>query len=44
LFEIKNDKPAYFINGKLANESILRTLNLNEIATVNVEKILKSKI
>ena len=37
--EIKNDKkPAYFINGKLANESILRTLNPNEIATVNVEK------
>jgi hypothetical protein len=28
-------KPAYFINGKLANESILRTLNPNEIATVN---------
>ena len=37
--EIKNNKkPAYFINGKLTNESILRTLNPNEIATVNVEK------
>ena len=37
--EIKNDKkPAYFINGKLANESILRSINPNEIETVNVEK------
>jgi len=33
-----NRKPAYFINGKLTNESILRTLNPNEIATFNVEK------
>ena len=37
--EIKNDKkPAYFINGKLANESIIRCINPNEIETVNVEK------
>ena len=37
--ENKNDKkPAYFINGKLANESILRSINPNEIETVNVEK------
>ena len=37
--EIKNDKkPAYFINGKLANESIIRWINPNEIETVNVEK------
>ena len=37
--ESKNDKkPAYFINGKLANESILRSINPNEIETVNVEK------
>lgn len=37
--EIKNDKkPAYFINGKLANESILRSINPNEIETVNIEK------
>jgi hypothetical protein len=37
--EIKSDKkPAYFINGKLANESILRSINPNEIETVNVEK------
>jgi hypothetical protein len=33
-----NKKPAYFINGKLTNESILRTINPNEIATYNVEK------
>jgi hypothetical protein len=33
-----NKKPAYFINGKLTNESILRTINPNEIATFNVEK------
>jgi hypothetical protein len=31
-------KPAYFINGRLINEGILRTINPNEIATVNVEK------
>ncbi|TRX29602.1 hypothetical protein FNW52_20555 [Flavobacterium sp. ZT3R18] len=31
-------KPAYFINGKLTNESILRTINPNEIETVNIEK------
>ena len=37
--EIENNKkPAYFINGKFFNESILKTLNPNEIATVNVEK------
>ncbi|PWA05751.1 hypothetical protein [Flavobacterium laiguense] len=37
--EIENNKkPAYFINGELTNESILRTINPNEIATVNVEK------
>jgi len=37
--EIKNDKkPAYFINGELTNESILRTINPNEITTMNVEK------
>jgi len=37
--ENKNEKkPAYFINGKLANESILRSINPNEIETVNVEK------
>ena len=37
--EIKNiRKPAYFIKGKLVNESILRTLNPNEIESVKVEK------
>jgi hypothetical protein len=37
--EIKSDKkPAYFINGKLTNEGVLRSINPNEIATVNVEK------
>jgi hypothetical protein len=37
--EIENNKkPAYFINGKLINESILRSLNPNEIETLNVEK------
>ncbi|OOV29861.1 hypothetical protein SAMN05444143_11316 [Flavobacterium succinicans] len=37
--EIENNKkPAYFVNGKLINESILRSLNPNEIETVNVEK------
>ncbi|MCL9809722.1 hypothetical protein NAT50_10165 [Flavobacterium sp. HXWNR70] len=34
----QNKKPAYFINGKLVNESILRTLNPNEISSVAVEK------
>ena len=33
-----NKKPAYFINGILINEGILRTINPNDIATVNVEK------
>jgi hypothetical protein len=33
-----NKKPAYFLNNKIVNESILRTINPNEIATVNVEK------
>jgi hypothetical protein len=33
-----NRKPAYFINGKPTNESILRTINPNEITTANVEK------
>ena len=33
-----NKKPAYFINEKLVNESILKTLNPNEIASVKVEK------
>jgi hypothetical protein len=37
--EIENNKkPAYFINGILINEGILRTINPNDIATVNVEK------
>jgi hypothetical protein len=31
-------KPAYFINGKLINEGILRTINPNEIETVHIEK------
>jgi hypothetical protein len=35
---IENKKiPAYFINGKLANESILKSFNPNEIATMTVE-------
>lgn len=33
-----NKKPAYFLNNKIVNESILRTINPNEISTVNVEK------
>ena len=33
-----NRKPAYFINGELTNESVLKTLNPSIIATVNVEK------
>jgi hypothetical protein len=37
--KIESDrKPAYFINGKLTNESVLKTLNPNEIETVNIEK------
>lgn len=37
--KIESDrKPAYFINGKLTNESVLKTLNPNEIENVNVEK------
>jgi hypothetical protein len=37
--EIENNKKsAYFINGKLVNEGILRTINPNEIATANIEK------
>jgi hypothetical protein len=31
-------KPAYFINGKLTNESVLKTINPNEIETLTVEK------
>jgi hypothetical protein len=31
-------KPAYFINGKLANESILKRINPNEIVNVKIEK------
>lgn len=33
-----NRKPAYFINGELTNESVLKTLNPSVIATVNVDK------
>ena len=33
-----NIKPAYFVNDKLVNESVLKTLNPNEIASVKVEK------
>ena len=33
-----NRKSAYFINGELTNESVLKTLNPSIIATVNVEK------
>ena len=33
-----NKNPAYFINGKLINESVLKILNPNEIASVKVEK------
>ena len=33
-----NKKPAYFINEKLVNEYILKTINPNEIESVNVEK------
>lgn len=31
-------KPAYYINGTLINQNILRTLNQNEIESINVEK------
>lgn len=34
----QNKKPAYFLNGILVNESILKTLNPNEISSVAVEK------
>jgi len=34
----KNRKPAYFLNGVLTNESVLRTINPNEILTFNIEK------
>lgn len=33
-----SNKPAYFLNGKRVNESILKSLHPNEIANVNVEK------
>jgi hypothetical protein len=33
-----NKKPAYFINEKLVNECILKTINPNEILSFNVEK------
>ena len=33
-----NIKPAYFVNDKLVDESVLKTLNLNEIDNVKVEK------
>lgn len=33
-----NIKPAYFLNDKLVDESALKTLNPNEIASVKVEK------
>lgn len=33
-----NKKPAVFINEKLVNESILYTMNPNEIESINVEK------
>lgn len=33
-----NKKPAYFINDKLVNESILKTLDPNQILSINVEK------
>ena len=37
--EVENNKnPAYFLNEKLVNESILKTINSNEIESVNVEK------
>lgn len=35
--EGKNN-PAFFINGKLTNESVSRTINPNEIETIDVEK------
>lgn len=33
-----NNKPAYFVNDNLVNESVLKTLNPNEINNVKVEK------
>ena len=37
--DVENNKnPAYFLNEKLVNESILKTINSNEIESVNVEK------
>ena len=33
-----NKKPAIFINEKLVNESILKTINPKEIESVNIEK------
>lgn len=33
-----NIKPAYFVNDKLVDESVLKTLNPNEIENVKVEK------
>jgi len=33
-----NRKPAYYINKKIVNESVLRTINPKEIESVNVEK------
>jgi hypothetical protein len=33
-----NKKPAYFVNDKLVDESVLKTLNPNEIDNVKVEK------
>lgn len=37
--EVENNrKPAYYLNEKFVNESILKTINPNEIESVNVEK------
>jgi hypothetical protein len=37
--EFQNEKkPAYFLNGKLANETILLSINPNDIEKINVEK------
>ncbi|WP_296682383.1 hypothetical protein [Flavobacterium sp.] len=35
---LPNKKPAFYINGTLVNQNILRTLNQIEIETVNIEK------
>jgi hypothetical protein len=35
---VNKNKPACFINGKLTDESVLRSLNPNETATITVEK------